>query len=74
MRAFGIILIAGGLGATIAFIMRAIENSETFKLFDMQISTSIANWLPVLVSLAFIIIGIIFTRVGKWKKFKEGRE
>jgi hypothetical protein len=74
MRAFGIILIVGGLAATIAFGIRAMENSESFEIFNLDIAISTANWMPVLVSLAFIIIGIIFTRVGKWKKFKEGRD
>lgn len=71
MRAFGIILIVGGIAATIAFGVRAIENSESFKIFDMDIAISTANWTPVLVSLAFIVIGIIFTQIGKQKKFQR---
>ncbi|MGC9342672.1 MAG: hypothetical protein ACP5E3_08235 [Bacteroidales bacterium] len=74
MRAAGIILIAGGIAATIAFVMRALQNSDSFQVFGMEVGVSTANWLPVFVSLAIIIVGIIFTRAGRKKKFQEGNK
>lgn len=71
MRAAGIILIAGGIAATIAFGMRALQNSDSFQVFGMEVAGTTANWLPVLVSVAIIVVGIIFTQAGKRRKFQE---
>lgn len=70
MKAAGIILIIGGIAATLAFGLKALENSESFQILGMEVAVSTANWLPVFVSIAIIVVGIILTQVGKKKKFQ----
>lgn len=62
MKAVGIILaILGGIG-TLVFGVQAMQDSESFKLFGMDIAVSTANWTPVIISVAMLIIGVIMSR------------
>ena len=65
MRAAGIILLILGLAGTIGFGIRAMQNSESFQIFGMEVAVSTANWLPVIVSSAVLIVGIILMASGK---------
>lgn len=63
MKVIGIILaILGGIG-TLVFGVQAMQDSESFKLFGMDIAVSTANWTPVIISVALLIIGVIMSRV-----------
>lgn len=62
MKVLGIILaILGGIG-TLVFGVQAMQDSESFKLFGMDIAVSTANWTPVIISVALLIIGVIMSR------------
>lgn len=62
MKVIGIILaILGGIG-TLVFGVQAMQDSESFKLFGMDIAVSTANWTPVIISVAMLIIGVIMSR------------
>ncbi|WP_113924577.1 hypothetical protein [Cognataquiflexum aquatile] len=62
MKVIGIILaILGGIG-TLVFGVQAMQDSESFKLFGMDIAVSTANWTPVIISVALLIIGVIMSR------------
>jgi hypothetical protein len=39
-----------------------MQDSESFKLFGMDIAVSTANWTPVIISVALLIIGVIMSR------------
>jgi hypothetical protein len=59
MKALGIILLILGLIGTIVFGVQAMNDSESFSLFGLDIAVSSANWTPVIVSGVITIIGIV---------------
>lgn len=62
MKTLGIILaILGGIG-TLMFGIQAMQDSESFSLFGMDIAVSTANWTPVIISIVLLIIGIVLSR------------
>ncbi|MCS4433165.1 hypothetical protein [Aquiflexum gelatinilyticum] len=62
MKAIGIILVILGVIGTVIFGFQAMQDSESFKLFGMDIAVSTANWTPVIISLAMLVIGVIMSR------------
>ena len=62
MKAIGIILAILGVIGTVIFGFQAIQDSESFKLFGMDIAVSTANWTPVIISLAMLVIGVFMSR------------
>lgn len=65
MKAIGIILaILGGIG-TVIFGMQAIQDSDSFRLFGMDIAVSTADWTPVIISVVMLVIGVIMSRSKK---------
>jgi hypothetical protein len=65
MKALGIILaVLGGIG-TLMFGIQAMQDSESFSLFGMDIAVSTANWTPVIISVAMLIIGVVLSRSKK---------
>jgi len=65
MKAIGIILVIIGAIGTVMFGVQAMEDSESFRLFGMDIAVSTANWTPVIISVAILIIGIVMAGRGK---------
>lgn len=58
-RTIGIILvIIGAIGSLITGIQTA-QDSESFSLFGLDIAVSSANWTPLIICLAILIIGIV---------------
>ncbi|MCH6201578.1 hypothetical protein MMU07_18495 [Aquiflexum sp. LQ15W] len=62
MKALGIILAIIGAIGTLMFGIQAMQDSESFNLFGMDIAVSTANWTPVIISVALLIIGVIMSR------------
>lgn len=60
-KTIGIILTIVGLIGTIIFGIQAAQDSETFSFLGLDIGVSSANWTPVIISVAVLIIGIILT-------------
>lgn len=60
-KTIGIILTIVGLIGTIIFGIQAAQDSETFSFLGLDIGISSANWTPVIISVAVLIIGIILT-------------
>lgn len=65
MKTVGIILTILGLVGAIYFGIQAMQESESFSLFGMDIAVSSANWTPVIVSAAVFIIGLVLMGRGK---------
>jgi uncharacterized membrane protein YidH (DUF202 family) len=62
MKTLGIILaVLGGIG-TLVFGIQAMQDSESFSLFGMDIAVSTANWTPVIVSVVLLVVGIVLSR------------
>lgn len=68
MKIFGFILILLGIAGTIFFGIQAINNSETFSMFGMDVAVSKANWTPVIVSAALGVLGLIVVLIKSKKR------
>jgi len=67
MKALGTILLLVGLAGTLFFGIQAINNSETFSFLGIDVALSSANWTPVIISGAVVVLGIVFLSVKKKK-------
>ena len=65
MKAAGIILLVIGLIGTIVFGLQAIQDSENFNLFGMDIAVSKADWTPLIISGSVLLLGLIITFLKK---------
>ncbi|GAB1403815.1 MAG: hypothetical protein PHX54_01440 [Lentimicrobiaceae bacterium] len=67
MKIVGIILFIVGIVGLIVFGIQAMNDSESFSLFGLDIAVSHANWTPVIISGLFVLIGAIIGFAGKSK-------
>ncbi len=65
MKAAGIILLVIGLIGTIVFGYQAIQDSESFNLFGVDVAVSKADWTPLIISSAILMVGLIITFLKK---------
>ncbi len=65
MRIAGIVLLIIGFAGTLIFGVQAIQDTETFSFFGIDIGVSGANWTPVIVSAIVLVIGIILMSLNK---------
>ena len=65
MRTLGIILTVIGAIGTLITGLQAMEDSESFSLFGMDIAVSSANWTPLIISVIVLVIGIVLMRSKK---------
>lgn len=68
MRIAGIVLLILGLIGTVSFGIQAINQSESVNFLGIDIAVSSANWMPVIISVVVLIIGIIMTAAGRKKE------
>lgn len=67
MKAAGIILLVIGLIGTIVFGLQAVQDSESFSLFGVDVAVSKADWTPLIISGAVLLLGLIITLLNKNK-------
>ena len=65
MRTAGIVLLIVGIAGTVVFGIQAIQQTETFSIFGIDIGVSQANWTPVIVSSIVLVVGIVLISLGK---------
>ena len=65
MKTAGIVLIVIGIIGTILFGIQALNQSESFSLFGLDIAVSSANWTPVIISVVVLVIGIVLVNIRK---------
>ena len=65
MKIAGIVLLILGIAGTIVFGIQAIQQTETFSFFGIDIGISQANWTPVIVSAIVLVIGIVMMSYGR---------
>ncbi len=65
MKIAGIILFILGMIGMVIFGIQAINDSETFSIFGIDVAVSEANWTPLIFSLAVTVVGIFLTLTGK---------
>ena len=59
MKYLGIAFIILGLIGTIFFGVQAMNDSESFQALGAEVMVSSANWTPVIVSGAVLVLGVI---------------
>ncbi len=57
MKTAGIILLLLGIVGLVLFGMEAINNSDSFNAFGLNVAVTKANWTPVLISGVIAIVG-----------------
>ena len=72
MKIAGIILFILGLAGSINFGIQAIQQSESLNLFGVDIAVSSANWTPLIISVAVLIIGIVMMSSSRKSSAKSG--
>jgi len=65
MRTAGIVFSILGIVGTLVFGIQAIQQTETFSFFGIDIGISQANWTPVIVSAIILVIGIVMMSFGR---------
>lgn len=58
-KGVGIILTLLGLIATIITGMQVAEDSDSFSIFGADVVVSQANYTPLIISVAVLVIGVI---------------
>ncbi len=61
MKAAGFILLILGLIGTIVFGIQAMQDSDGFNLFGIEVVISNATWAPLIISGAIFVAGLIIT-------------
>ena len=64
-KTVGIILLVIGAIGTLITGIQAAQDSESFSLFGMDIAVSSANWTPLIISVAVLIIGLVMMRSAR---------
>ena len=64
-RTVGIILLIFGLIGTLITGIQALQDSESFSIFGVDIAVSSANWTPLIISVAVLIVGLVMMRSPK---------
>jgi hypothetical protein len=58
----GSILSIGGLIGVIFFGYQYLDDSESFSLFGADIAVSTGDYVPILISLIILIVGVVIYR------------
>ncbi len=64
-KTIGIVLTIIGLIASVITGMSAAEESDTFSFLGLDIGVSSADWTPLIISVAVLIIGLVITFSGR---------
>ena len=67
MKLVGTILFIIGIIGIVIFGIQAINDSDSFSLFGLDIAVSKANWTPLIISAVVTIIGVFLAAVGRKK-------
>ena len=65
MKAIGIILLVIGLAGVVVFGIQAMNDSESFSLFGLDVAVSKANWTPLIISAIITVFGLFLALVKK---------
>ncbi|MFH5830947.1 hypothetical protein ACG2F4_10990 [Halalkalibaculum sp. DA3122] len=58
-QTIGSILSVGGLIGVIYFGIQYMNDSESFELLGADVAVSTGNWVPILISLIVLILGVV---------------
>ncbi len=58
-QTLGGILSVGGLIGIIFFGYQYMQDSESFSVFGADVAVSTGDWVPILISLIVLVIGVV---------------
>ena len=58
----GIVMSIAGLIGVIFFGIKYLDESESFSVFGADIAVSTGDYVPILISLAILIVGLVIYR------------
>lgn len=58
----GGLLSVGGLIGVIFFGFQYLDDSESFELLGADVAVSTGDWVPILISLIVLIVGVLIYR------------
>jgi hypothetical protein len=61
-QTLGSILSIAGLIGVIFFGIQYLNDSESFSLFGADVTVSTGDWVPILISLIVMIVGVVIYR------------
>lgn len=61
-QTLGGILSIGGLIGVIFFGYQYMQDSESFSVLGADVAVSSGNWVPILISLIILIVGVLVYR------------
>ncbi|PAU94783.1 hypothetical protein CK503_04725 [Aliifodinibius salipaludis] len=61
-QTIGSILSIGGLIGVIYFGIQYMNESESFELLGADVAVSTGDWVPILVSLIILVVGVLVYR------------
>ena len=67
MRVVSVILVIVGIAGVMLFGFQALNDSESFSFFGLDIAVSNANWTPVIISAFVLILGVVLNAASKKK-------
>lgn len=70
----GIVLLVGGLVASLIYGLDAYQNTESVKILGSKLTLSQADWTPLLISLVITVLGIILIASSRPKVHRRGRK
>jgi hypothetical protein len=65
MKTAGTVLFIIGIIGVLVFGVQALNDSESFNLFGLDIAISKANWTPLIVSALVAVVGIVLPMTAK---------
>lgn len=58
-KTIGIVLTTGGLVSTVITGIQVMQESDSFSFFGLDVVVSKANYTPLIVSVAVLVVGIV---------------
>jgi hypothetical protein len=65
MKVAGTVLFIIGIIGVLVFGVQALNDSESFNVFGLDIAISKANWTPLLISGLIAVVGIVLPMAAK---------
>lgn len=65
MKVAGTVLFILGIIGVLVFGIQALNDSESFSLFGLDIAVSKANWTPLIISALIAVVGIVLPMTAK---------
>ena len=62
-KVIGGIMALAGLAGTIYYTIQYMDDSESFEVLGADVAVSTGDYVPIIISVAVLIIGLLITRI-----------